>query len=761
MALRSGAARSGASIVLDFAIVGMTCASCVGRVERALAVVPGVSHADVNLATNTARVTLVSGQSGAVLSAALKEAVETAGYDATPVLPDTVPSDAVGDHESMILRRDLMIALGASIPLVIIEMGGHMVPAFHDWLGTVISHRSLLYLTFVLASIVQFGPGRRFYIKGVPALLRAAPDMNALVVIGTSAAYLYSVVVMMMPSLLPADTGGVYFETSAVVITLILLGRTLESGSRGRANAAIRGLMALRPATANVQRGGQIITVPLGDIVAGDRLVVRPGETIPVDATVTDGSSYVDEAMLTGEAIPVSKGPGDEVTGGTMNRNGSLIITATRVGSDSVLSQIMRLVASAQGAKLPIQALVDKVTMWFVPAIMAIAAFAFVAWWAFGPDPVLSYALVAAVSVLIVACPCAMGLATPMSIMVGVGRGAELGILFRRGDALQTLGDVKTIAFDKTGTLTQGKPVMSDFVVTQGFAENDILALIAAVEARSEHPVADAIVTAAHARGLSLVEPEQFIAEPGLGVRASVSGRAVVIGAAAFMRQLGVDVNTLRDQATALAEKGRSPVYAAVDGRLAAVVAVSDTLRPSAARTIAALHAKGLHVAMLTGDDARTARIIAAELGITDVAADMRPGGKVEALIRLREMYGPIAFVGDGINDAPALAEADIGIAIGAGSDVAIESADLVLMGSDPAKVATAIALSKSAMSNVKQNLFWAFAYNVVLVPVAAGLLYPLNGMLLSPPLAAGAMALSSLFVVGNALRLRRVEPVA
>ena len=507
-----------------------------------------------------------------------------------------------------------------------------------------------------------------------------------------------------------------------------------------------------------MRRDGGVAEVAAEDLRPGDVVEVRPGEKIPTDGEVIEGGSYVDESMITGEPVPVGKKAGDRVVGATLNTTGAFAFKATRVGADTVLAGIIRMVETAQGAKLPIQSLVDKVTARFVPAVMAVAAMTFAAWMIVGPKPALAHALVAAVAVLIIACPCAMGLATPAAIMTGTGRAAELGVLFRKGEALQALREVTVVAFDKTGTLTLGKPQLTDLVVADGWAENDALRLVASAETQSEHPIARAIVAAAEARGLALTGAADFRAHPGHGLSANVESRRVEIGADRFMASLGLAVDAFATKAAALADEGKTPLYAAIDGKLVAMLSVADPIKPTTARAIASLHAQGLKIAMITGDNARTAQAIAGKLGIDRVVAEVMPDGKVAALAELRKT-GMTAFVGDGVNDAPALAAADVGIAIGAGADVAVESADVVLMAGDLTKVSDAIAISRATMRNIAQNLFWAFAYNVVLIPVAAGALYPVNGTLLSPALGAGAMALSSVFVLTNALRLRRFNP--
>ncbi len=743
----------------ELAIEEMTCASCVGRVEKALTQLPGVLEASVNLATERARVRHLA---GVVAITDLEAAVEKAGYKTRRLSTATASADDQDterrEHEARGLRRSLLIAATLTLPVFILEMGSHLVPAMHHWVMQVLGQQTSWYLQFVLATLVLFGPGLRFFRKGIPALLRGAPDMNSLVSVGTAAAYGYSVVATFVPEVLPQGTANVYFEAAAVIVSLILLGRTLEARAKGRTSQAIKRLVGLQAKTARVERNGETLEIPLDQVATGDIVLVRPGEKVPVDGEVVEGTSYVDESMITGEPVPVQKNVGTDVVGGTINKTGAFSFRVTKIGANTVLAQIIRLVEEAQGSKLPIQALVDKVTLWFVPAVMAAAALTFLIWLIFGPDPALTFALVNAVAVLIIACPCAMGLATPTSIMVGTGRAAELGVLFRKGEALQALRDVSVIALDKTGTLTKGRPELTDLVPAEGFEHDEVLALVAAVETRSEHPIAEAIVAAARQRNMALAAIESFDATPGFGVTASVAGRTVAVGADRFMTQLGLDVSHFQQTAQRLGEQGKSPLYAAIDGRLAAVLAVADPIKDSTPEAIKALHALGLKVAMITGDNAATAAAIAKQLGIDEVAAEVLPDGKVAALKKFRLNGARVAFVGDGINDAPALAEADVGLAIGTGTDVAIEAADVVLMSGDLRGVPNAIALSQATIRNIKQNLFWAFAYNAVLIPVAAGALYPLNGTLLSPIFAAAAMALSSVFVLGNALRLKRFQ---
>ncbi len=738
---------------ISLSIEGMSCASCVGRVEKALKAVPGVTDVAVNLATERATVR------GAAAVDTLVAAVAKAGYEARPPQPAVQEAMAEKkDAERTALRRDLLLASALALPVFVLEMGSHLIPGMHAWVEAVIGLHNSWVLQCVLTLLVLAVPGRRFYQKGVPALVRLAPDMNSLVAVGTAAAFGYSAVATFAPGLLPAGTVNVYYEAAAVIVALILLGRFLEAQAKGRTSEAIQRLVKLQAKVAHIVREGGTMDVPIREVVLGDVLQVRPGERVPVDGEVTEGRSFVDESMITGEPIPVEKTAGGAVVGGTVNQQGALTLRATAVGSQTLLAQIIRLVEQAQEAKLPIQAVVDKVTLWFVPAVMLAALLTFLVWLVFGPSPALTFALVNAVAVLIIACPCAMGLATPTSIMVGTGRGAEIGVLFRKGEALQLLKDAQVVAVDKTGTLTEGRPVLTDLEIAAGFDRSQVLAKVAAVESRSEHPIARAIVESAEAEGMALPSMSAFESVTGMGVRAMVDGVRVEVGADRYMRDLGLDAAVFADTAERLGGEGKSPLYAAIDGRLAAIIAVADPIKASTPAAIQALHRLGLKVAMITGDNARTAQAIAGQLGIDEVVAEVLPEGKVDAVRRLRAAHGRIAFVGDGINDAPALAEADVGLAIGTGTDVAVESADVVLMSGNLQGVPNAIALSQATIGNIHQNLFWAFAYNAALIPVAAGAMYPAWGVLLSPIFAAGAMALSSVFVLGNALRLRRFQ---
>ena len=737
-----------ASQPIELSIEGMTCASCVGRVEKVLKKVEGVQQANVNLATERA---WIQGNAQ-VQSSDLIQAVKKAGYTAKQSV--SVQQDKKATEQQQ-LKRDLTISLILAVPVFILEMGSHMIPAFHMWVMDNIGTQQSWLIQFVLTTLVLIFPGRRFYQKGIPALWRLAPDMNSLVAVGTLAAYSFSLVATFIPQVLPEGTVNVYYEAAAVIVSLILLGRYFEAKAKGRTSQAIQHLVGMQAKTARVHHNRQVTEVPIAEVTTETIVEIRPGERVPVDGEVVEGQSYIDESMITGEPVPVKKQVGDQVVGGTVNQNGTLNFRATAIGESSVLAQIIRMVEQAQGSKLPIQALVDKVTMWFVPMVMLLAALTFAVWFIFGPDPALTFSLVNAVAVLIIACPCAMGLATPTSIMVGTGRGAEMGVLFRKGEALQALQDVQVIAVDKTGTLTEGKPTLTDFYVQPGFEREQVLRIVASVEAKSEHPIALAIVQAAEQQDISLLPITTFHSVTGFGIKAEVEGQAVHIGADRYMQQLGLDVTPFKDEAAHLGQEAKTPIYVAIDQKLAAIIAVADPIKDSTYAAIAGLHQLGLKVAMITGDNRHTAQAIAAKLHIDQVIAEVLPDGKVDAICQLQQQYGRVAFVGDGINDAPALAQADVGLAIGTGTDVAIEAADVVLMSGSLQGVPNAIALSKATIKNIRQNLFWAFFYNIALIPIAAGVLYPAFGILLSPIFAAGAMALSSVFVLGNALRLK------
>ena len=722
---------------VELSVDGMTCASCTGRVERVLKAQPGVIAASANLATRRAKITLQEPRDASLLAAA----VTKAGYKAVP-LEAAQPADP--GHDERILWRDTLIAVLLTLPVFITEMGGHLIPAFHHWLHMRFGTGTIWMMQFVLATLVLVFPGRRFYLKGVPALLRAAPDMNSLVALGTFAAWAYSVLVLFAPGLFPETARAVYFEAAAVIVALILAGRAMEARARGRAGAAIAGLIGLQPKTARLENGSEI---QVSALLPGMRVSLRAGERVPVDGQVVSGSSSVDESMLTGEPLPVSKAAGDAVTGGTVNGNGALLVEVSAVGADTVLARITAMVEEAQGSKLPVEALIDRVTMWFVPAVLAVAVVTVATWLLVTGDT--ARALVAGVSVLIIACPCAMGLATPVSILVGTGRAAQMGVLFRRGEALQRLSDQRHIAFDKTGTLTEGRPrVTGTDGVEGGPPSARILALAAAVERGSDHPLAAAILASAP----DAPEADQFNTRPGYGATARLDGRQIGVGAA---RMFGDVPPALAAKAAEAAARGESLVYVAEEGQVIGLIRVADQIKPGSAPAIAALKAMGIQPAMISGDTEAAARHVAAQIGIDEVHAGVLPAGKQEIVTRIGG-----AFVGDGINDAPALAAASVGISMGSGTDVAIEAGDVVLMRGDPLAVASAVRLSRAVMRNIRENLIWAFGYNTALIPVAAGALVPFGGPQLSPMLAAGAMALSSVFVLSNALRLRFVREV-
>ncbi|MDR7423038.1 MAG: heavy metal translocating P-type ATPase [Armatimonadota bacterium] len=732
---------------------GMSCASCVEAVERALRRTDGVLAASVNLATERATVDYIP---GATTVEVLRRAVREAGYE--PLAAEDTAADREAERrgrELTALRVRLVAAAALSLPILwgsLPHMGLQVwAPSFlHHWV-----------VQFLLATPVQVWAGWRFY-RGMWAALRhRTADMNTLIAVGTSAAYGYSAAATFAPQWF---TGGglepaVYYETAAIIIVFILLGRYLEALAKGRTSEAIRRLMGLRPRTAHVVRGGVEREVPVDEVVPGDLVVVRPGERIAVDGVVLDGASAVDESMITGESLPVDKAAGAEVIGGTINRTGTFRFRATRVGAETTLAQIIRLVEEAQGSKAPIQRLADRVAAYFVPAVIGVALVTGAVWLAFGPHPALTYALLNFVAVLIIACPCALGLATPTAIMVGTGRGAEAGILIRGGEALEIAHRLTAVVLDKTGTLTRGAPRVTDVVTADGVDAVELLRLVASAERRSEHPIGEAVVAHARGAGAALADVEQFRATPGGGIDAVVEGRRVLVGTSSLLAAAGIALDGLAAQADALAAGGKTPMIAAVDGRIAGVIAVADTLKPGSREVVAALRRMGLKVIMLTGDNRRTAEAVAREVGVDQVLAEIQPEDKAAHVEALRQRGEVVAMVGDGINDAPALARADLGIAIGAGTDVAIESADVVLIGDDLRGVLTAIALSRRTMRTIRQNLFWAFAYNVALIPVAAGALYPFAGILLSPVLAALAMAASSVTVVTNSLRLRAYRP--
>ena len=747
---------SEASSKRELAITGMTCASCVRSVETALAGVTGVESAEVNLANERATVRLEA--SGAELGA-LVHAVERAGYGAL-VIPegDAARAAAVDDERALrlryvdSLRRRLIVAGVLGAAAVVLSMAAHVIPELEhaDW---------RVYALFLLATPVQVWAGAPFYRAAWSAARHGTTNMNTLIAVGTSAAYGLSVAATFLPGAFYANGlephANLYYETSSAIIALVLAGRFMEARARAHTGDSIRALLALGAKTARVRRAGGVEEdVPIDQLKAGDVVLVRPGETVAADGLVLAGSSAVDESMLTGESIPVEKSAGDEVTGGTLNTTGALRVRAMRVGSDTTLAQIVRLVEDAQGSKAPIQRLVDQVAAVFVPVVFAIAGLAFAAWILLGPAPVLTHAFTAFVAVLIIACPCALGLATPTAIMVGTGRGAARGILIKSAQALEAARSIDTVAFDKTGTLTIGRPQVTDLLSCADIGEDEALRLIASAELRSEHPLAGAVLEAARAKGLAPVDPERFDSFPGQGVHAVVEGHDIHVGNRAFAVAHGFA--DLGDGLLAHHESaGKTPLIATIDGKPLAILALADVPRSAAADAIRELRGMGLRTLLVSGDTLRTATAIARTLGIDDVRAEVRPDGKAAIVAELQRAGHKVAMVGDGVNDAPALAQADLGIAIGSGTDVAIASAGIVLVGGDPRGVPRALRLSRKTVGTIRTNLFWAFFYNVALIPLAAGALFPFLGILLSPIFAAGAMALSSVTVVTNSLRLR------
>jgi P-type Cu+ transporter len=748
-------ARTDAKEHLDLPLLGMHCAACAGRIERALSQAPGVASASVNFGTARATVNYDPQQTN---PPALREVVRQEGYDAIVPEPSagTTPEEAATqaqEAEYHHLQVRLIVAAVLTLPLVVLAMGEHFVPSLARWLD----FPGRPWLELLLTTPVMFWAGWRFFAGAWNAARHRAADMNTLVAVGTLAAYGYSVVATVAPGLLAGPQGhgtapGTYYEVAAVIITLILLGNLLQARATNRTRGSIRALMGLQPRTALVERDGTEQEMPIEQVRVGDVVRVRPGEKVPVDGVVVEGSSTVDESMLTGEPLPVTRKPGDPVIGGTLNRTGSFRMRATRVGKDTVLQQIVRMVQQAQGSKAPIQQLADRVAGVFVPVVLVLALVTFGVWLATPGHP-LTLALQAAVSVLIIACPCALGLATPTAIMVGTGRGAQMGILIKGGAALERAHQITTVVFDKTGTLTEGRPVVTDVVVRPGMTETELLRLAAAAERGSEHPLGEAIVRSAQERGVELAAVENFQAVAGQGVEATVAGRRVLLGNAGLLKERGVEVDESSGQR--LSDEGKTPVFVALDGRFAGLLAVADRPRPGAREAVQRLLRMGLEVVLLTGDNARTAQAIARQVGIERVHAEVLPEGKSAAIKKLQAEGAIVAMVGDGINDAPALAQADVGIALGQGTDVALEAADVTLVKGDLNGVAASIALSKATMRTIKQNLFFAFAYNVLSIPLAAGVLYPFTGWLLSPMIASATMALSSVSVVTNALRLR------
>lgn len=733
-------------------IEGASCASCVGKIESALRQVPGVEDVSMNFAERTVTI------GGEVSHKALVRAVEQAGYGARTVshesnaelLDEKEKTDQVYYKR---LMREMAIALGLGVPLMIYGL----------FIGEMTVNTSLERIAWLLVGIatlaVMLLSGRHFYVGAWKSIRNHSANMDTLIALGTGTAWAYSMVVVLLPQLVPEMARHVYFEATAMIIGLINLGLALEVRARGRTSEAIKRLIGLQAKTARVVRDGQEVDIPIEQVQKNDRVRVRPGEKIPVDGVVTDGHSSVDESMLTGEPMPVEKAADDMVVGGTLNKSGSLLFRATRVGKDTALARIISMVKQAQNSKPPIGRLADVISAYFVPAVMIIAVVSALVWLNFGPEPVVAFAIVSATTVLIIACPCALGLATPMSVMVGVGKAAEAGVLIRNGQALQTASRITAMILDKTGTITEGAPKVTEVIPLDDTSEMEILGLAATLEQGSEHPLAQAVVESAKAKGIGLGSVDGFTAVAGHGVEGCVDGRLLLFGNEKLMRDRDVAIDTHLERAQALAEQARTPMYLAAEGRLLALIAVADPIKEDSVAAIRRLQKDGIRVVMLTGDNRDTAKAVAAQVGIEEFFAEVLPEDKSGKVAELQQQGEIVGMTGDGINDAPALALADVGFAIGTGADVAIESADVTLMRGSLHGLADAIAVSRATLRNIRQNLFGAFVYNAAGVPVAAGLLYPFVGVLLSPVIAGAAMAFSSLTVVTNANRLRLFKP--
>ncbi len=740
-------------------IQGMTCASCVRRVENALQDIPGVIQANVNLATEQAQVTFAGSED---TIETLKQAIRDSGYQVTDLGRERQSvEDRERETRSQEMKRLIRdVVTGATVTtVVLIGSIPHMIPMWSEWVPEALSN---VYVLLILATYVQFIAGWRFYQGSYATLRHGTADMNVLVAMGTTSAWLYSAGMTLFPDFL---TGlgfpyQLYYDVATVITTLILVGRLLEARAKGRASEAIRRLMGMQARSARVKRQDQEMEIPVEEVQVGDLVLVRPGERIPVDGEVIRGSSSIDESMLTGESLPVFKQAGDEVIGGTINKVGSLEFRATKVGRETALARIIQLVEQAQGSKAPIQRLVDVIAAYFVPAVVSVAVLSFIVWSIFGPEPQLTFALTTFIAVLIIACPCALGLATPTAIMVGTGKGAENGILIKSAETLQLTHRLQAVVLDKTGTLTRGEPEVTDVLTDEGLDASELLRLVASIEKGSEHPLGEAIVRKAREQGLKLSDPESFQAVPGHGVLASIEGKEILAGNLRLMQEYGIDVSVWQDRAKELANEGKTPMYVAQNGLLSALVAVTDPLKETSLEAVQAMQRMGLEVIMVTGDNRSTAEAIGKQLGIDRIFPEVLPQDKANYVAHLQAEGRKVAMVGDGINDAPALAQADVGIAIGTGTDIAMETSDITLMRGDLRTVPTAISLSRATTRTIWQNLFWAFFYNVVLIPVAAGALYPVYGLLLNPMLAGAAMAVSSVSVVTNSLRLRYFKPL-
>lgn len=733
-------------------VEGLHCASCVAKTEKALLSVPGVVDASINLATARAKAHTKPGVDPELLSKAITEA----GYGARIIednLESTRPGEDPARRELRQYSHRLIIAATLTVPIFFLAMFSPRIPYLSD-----LSDRTIAFFQLLLAFPLMLFAGRHFFIGAWKALRRKSADMNTLVAVGTGAAFLYSSVITFFPNLLNESVvgTGVYFDTAAMIITLILLGRTLEARAKGATSQAIKKLIGVSPDRARVIRDEKEIEIPLQQVQSGDLVIIRPGEKIPVDGTVVDGHSSVDESMLTGEPIPVEKKAGDELVGGTINTTGTLTFRAEKVGADTVLAQIVKIVEDAISSKAPIQKIADRIASVFVPGVIIIALIAFAVWLVIGPEPVFPHALTVLIAVLIIACPCALGLATPTAIMVGTGKGAQLGVLIRSGQSLEKMRSVDTMVLDKTGTLTRGQPVISGILTTPGWDSRDLLRMAAAVERLSEHPLAKAVLDKANSEGIEIPSADQFQAFPGRGASAKVMGRHVLVGQRHWLAENGVSFPEKFAETVNSNPDGKAAIFVAVDGILAGLLSATDPIKSGSKEAVKQLHASGFRVVMLTGDAKFASEHIAEQVGINHIISDVLPSDKANAIRDLQNQKRTVAMVGDGLNDAPALAQADIGIAVGTGTDVAIETSDITLMSGDLKQVVTAVRLAKRTLRTIYQNFFWAFIYNVIGIPIAAGVLYPFTGTLLSPVIAAGAMAFSSVSVVSNSLRLRR-----